>query len=155
MVAHGAVGLQHLGPGVGLAEALAADHQRVPFLYHGGDFARRGLPDAPLVDHAGARHPDDGQLLAFDLVLDDVSDDVAAVAALGHHGDLLGPLGQVVGQVDAAVAVPDELVHLVGLADEARLVHHRHRSPAEADDQVDTAVLEQASRDLADLFGVS
>jgi hypothetical protein len=48
-------------------------------------------------------------LFALDLVLDDVGDDVAAVAAFGHDGHLFFAAGQIVGQVDAAVAVPNQL----------------------------------------------
>jgi hypothetical protein len=48
------------------------------------------------------------QLLALDLVFDDVGDDVARIAALGHNPDLFLAVGQIIGQVDAAVAVPDQ-----------------------------------------------
>jgi hypothetical protein len=98
-------------------------------------------------------HPDHDQLLTLDLVLDHVGDDVARVAALGHDPDLFLAVGQVVGQVDAAVAVPHQTRDLRRGFGDVRLVHHRDRPLAEADHHVHGAGLQQASGDLPDSVG--
>jgi hypothetical protein len=49
------------------------------------------------------------ELLAFDFVFDDMGNDVAGIASLGDNADFFLAIGQVIGQVDAAVAVPDQL----------------------------------------------
>ncbi|VTR69812.1 hypothetical protein DESC_770188 [Desulfosarcina cetonica] len=81
------------------------------------------------------------QLLAFDFVFDNVVDDVARITALGENGDLLLAVGQVVRQVDSAVAVPHQGRRILGPGDKARLVHHGHGPLTKSDDHLHAAVL--------------
>jgi hypothetical protein len=71
------------------------------------------------------------------------------------NSHLLLAVGQIIGQVDAAIAVPDQAVNRFGGGDKAGLVHHGHGSLAKADNHVHRARFEQPPGDLSYLFSVS
>ncbi len=94
-------------------------------------------------------------LFALDLVFKDMGNDIARIASLGDNADLLFAIGQIVGQINAAIAVPYELFGILRFAHDAGLVHHGPAALAEADDHIHPALLEQLRRAFSDFIGVS
>ena len=119
------------------------------------DLALHQTGDLAFIDHSHTGNADDVNLVTLDFVFDDVGDDVARVAPLGEDGHLLFPVGQIVGQVDAAIAVPHQGVNRFRRRCEAGLIHHGHASFAEADNHVHGALFEQSTGNVLDLLSVS
>ncbi len=86
-----------------------------------------------LVDHALAGDTDHHELLPADFVFDNMGCDISRVAALGDNTDSFFAVGQVVGQVDTAVAVPDKPADILGRSGKTGLIHHGQGSLAESD----------------------
>jgi len=97
-----------------------------------------------LVDHALAGDTDHHKLFPADFILNDMGNDVSRVAALGNNTDFFFAVGQIIGQVDAAVAVPDQLVNIFGRSGKAGFIHHGQGSLAEPYHHLHRTVLEES-----------
>ncbi len=119
------------------------------------DFAvEHGVDFAP-IDHAFAGNADDDQLLPLNLVFDNVGDDVAGVAAFGNDADFFGAIGQVVGQIDPAIAVPYQVLQIFRGPGEIGFVHHRQGAPAKPNDYIHFALFEQPGGNFPYFFSIT
>jgi len=96
------------------------------------------------VDHTLAGDTYHHKLLAADFVFNNVGCDISGVTTLGNNTDFFLAVGQVVGQVDTAIAVPDKLVDIFGCSGEAGFIHHGQGSLAESDHHFHRTVFEQS-----------
>ena len=131
---HSAVLLEHVCFVDGFFKIRAFDGDRIVIfddfsdfpLDHGGYFAA--------VNHPLARHADDDKLIALDFVFNDMGNNITGITSFGQNADFLGAIRQIIAQVNAAIAVPDEVFHRCRGSGKMRFVHQRDGSLAESDD---------------------
>jgi hypothetical protein len=70
-----------------------------------------------------------------------VGDNVAGIASFGDDADFFLAIGQVVCQIDSAVAVPDQFVDVGRSSGKMGFIHQRHGSLAETDHHFHGAVM--------------
>ena len=131
-----------------LREPLPLDDPRVVLPAGPQDLSTHSVLDLPPVHHPRAGHPDDRQLVPFDLLFLDQSHERPDIAALGHDTDFALSARKIVGQIVLTGAVPDQSLHVLLGPEKRGSAAQRYGTLLVSDDQIHLPLTEEVSGDI-------
>jgi hypothetical protein len=150
-----AIGLQKILFIKGLFKAVSLN-RKTSLIFHDIEyiFELDGPVNGPMVDHAGARDTHDIKLFSLYLILHNVGQDISRIAAGGHNADFIRPFGEVIAEVQGAMAVPMKKIRFFGIRDKDGFIHHRNRAFFKTDKDIHCSGFQEFLGDFSNFCGI-